>query len=36
LSGCGADHGPPQTYTLTVTGTSGSLSHATTVTLMVD
>jgi sugar lactone lactonase YvrE len=37
LSGCGANSGffgqPSQTYTMTVTATSGSLSHATTVTL---
>jgi sugar lactone lactonase YvrE len=37
LSGCGANSGffgqPSQTYTMTVTATSGSLSHATTITL---
>jgi hypothetical protein len=36
MSGCGADHGPPQTYTLTVTGTSGSLARTTSLTLTVD
>ena len=38
LSGCGAGGlfgQPQQTYTITVTGTSGSLSHAATVTLTV-
>ncbi|HXE06752.1 MAG TPA: Ig-like domain repeat protein, partial [Acidobacteriaceae bacterium] len=36
MTGCGADRGPPQTYTLTVTGTSGSLAHTTTLTLTAD
>jgi hypothetical protein len=37
LSGCGGGYfGPtPQTVTLTVTGTSGTLQHSTTVTLTV-
>jgi trimeric autotransporter adhesin len=39
LSGCGAKSGffgqPSQTYTMTVTATSGSLSHSTSVTLTV-
>jgi hypothetical protein len=39
LSGCGgavaASH-PPQSYTVTVTGTSGALSHSTTMTLNVN
>jgi formate hydrogenlyase subunit 3/multisubunit Na+/H+ antiporter MnhD subunit len=40
LSGCGAGSGffsqPPQTYTITVTATSGTLSRATTITLTVE
>ena len=41
LSGCGSsDSGiftqPPQTYTLTVTGTSGSLTRSTNLTLTVE
>jgi hypothetical protein len=41
LSGCGAGGSgyfgqSPQTYTVTVTGTSGQLSHSTTVTLTVE
>jgi len=40
LSGCAATSGlsgkPPQTYTMTVTATSGTLSHATTVTLTLE
>jgi hypothetical protein len=39
LSGC-AGNGyfgqPPQNYTVTVTGTSGTLSHSATVTLTVE
>ena len=33
LGGCGGNVKSSQTYTLTVTGTSGSLSHSTTLTL---
>jgi subtilase family serine protease len=40
LSGCGSINGyigqAPQTYTVTVTGTSGALSHSTTVTMTVE
>jgi hypothetical protein len=40
LSGCGTGNGyfgqPPQSYTVTVTGTSGTLSHSATVTLTVE
>ena len=37
LNGCGTVTGSlPQTYTVTVTGTSGALSHSTTVTLTVE
>jgi hypothetical protein len=40
LSGCGSVSGSiaqtPQTYTVTVTGTSGALSHSTTFTLTVE
>jgi hypothetical protein len=40
LSGCGATSGffgqPSQTYTMTVTATSGSLSHATTITVTLE
>ena len=40
LSGCGAISGSlgqtAQTYTVTVTGTSGALSHSTTITLTVE
>jgi hypothetical protein len=42
VSGCGGGSGggsstpPPQNYTLTVTGTSGSLSNNFTVTLTVE
>src|ERR1039457_6769422 len=37
LSGCGGGYfgPPPQTYTITVTGTSGSLQESTTVSLTV-
>jgi hypothetical protein len=39
LSGCGVGHGffaqPPQTYTLTVTATVGTVIHSTSVTLTV-
>ena len=38
LSGCGGGYyaePPSQTYTITVTGTSGSTQHSTTVTLTV-
>jgi hypothetical protein len=39
LAGCGAGgfagRSAPKTYSLTVTGTSGSTQHATTVTLIV-
>jgi hypothetical protein len=37
LSGCGGGYfGPaPQTYTVTVTGTSGSLQESTTISLTV-
>jgi ABC-type transporter Mla subunit MlaD len=40
LSGCGAVGGSlgqtAQTYTVTVTGTSGALSHSTTIALTVE
>jgi sugar lactone lactonase YvrE len=40
LSGCGGPSGffgqPPQTYTITVTATSGTLSHATNITLTIE
>ena len=40
LSGCGSSSGffgqPQTTYTVTVTGSSGALSHSTTVTLTVE
>jgi ABC-type transporter Mla subunit MlaD len=40
LSGCGSASGffgqQQTTYTVTVTGTSGTLSHSTTVTLTVE
>jgi hypothetical protein len=40
LSSCGSSIGffgpAPQTYTVTVTGTMGTLSHSTTVTLTVE
>jgi hypothetical protein len=39
LSGCAGDgffNQPPQTYTITVTATSGSLQHSTTVSLTVE
>jgi len=39
LTGCGVGEGifaqPQQSYTVTVTGTSGTLSHSATVTLTV-
>jgi sugar lactone lactonase YvrE len=38
LTGCGSatdSSGQPQSYTITITGTSGTLSHSTTVTLNV-
>jgi len=38
LAGCGCGGGfavQPRSYTLTVTGTSGSVQHSTTVTLVV-
>jgi uncharacterized lipoprotein YmbA len=36
LSGCGSSNAPPpQTYTLTVTATSGTLQHSQIVTLLV-
>ena len=39
LTGCGAQNGflsqSPQTYTLTVIATSGTLQHSQTVTLIV-
>jgi len=39
LSGCGTNSGffgqPSQTYTMTVTATSGTLSHSTSVTLTI-
>jgi len=38
MTGCQGGYfgGPPQTYVITVTGTSGTLSHSTTVTLTVE
>jgi formate hydrogenlyase subunit 3/multisubunit Na+/H+ antiporter MnhD subunit len=40
LSGCGSANGflsqPQQSYTVTVTATSGTLTHSTTVTLTVE
>jgi hypothetical protein len=40
MTGCGASSGffgqTPQNYTITVTATSGTLSHSTTVTLTVE
>jgi hypothetical protein len=39
LTGCGADNGflsqPENSYTVTITATSGTLSHSTTATLTV-
>jgi hypothetical protein len=39
LTGCGSSTGffasAPQTYNITITGTSGALTHSTTVTLTV-
>jgi hypothetical protein len=40
LSGCGSSNGffgqPQKTYTVTVTATSGALSHSTNLTLIVE
>jgi predicted PurR-regulated permease PerM len=40
ISGCGSTSGffaqQQQSYTVTITGTAGSLSHSTTVTLIVE
>ena len=41
MTGCGAGAGgffgqSPQTYTVTITGTSGTLSHSTTFTLTIE
>ena len=36
LSGCGGSSSPPQTYTITVTGTSGTTTSSSTVSLTVN